>query len=257
MEAGKIIMGTTKLFRKAIGLTIGVSSCAAVAAFLKERFNDHRGMKQYHAAGAYERYWKRPLDAFLSSGALIVLSPVIAGTAILVRIRLGKPVLFTQERPGRDEKVFRLYKFRSMTDERDDTGQLLSDEQRLTPFGETLRKLSLDELPELFNILLGQMSLVGPRPLLVRYLPRYNLAQHRRHEVRPGLTGYAQVNGRNEVSWEERFQMDVYYVDHVSFWMDCKILLQTVVAVLRREGIHSETSATMEEFKGNSRENET
>ena len=160
-------------------------------------------------------------------------------------------VIFTQERPGLDERIFSLYKFRTMTDEKDENGELLPDEQRLTKFGRLLRSTSLDELPELVNILKGDMSVVGPRPLLVKYLERYDSHQKRRHEVRPGFTGYAQVHGRNAISWEEKFDLDVYYVDHVSFLMDWKIILKTVKTVIKREGINSETAATMEEFKGN------
>lgn len=203
-----------------------------------------------HKATLYEKYIKRLLDILLSGCALIVLSPVLLVTAVLVRIRLGSPVIFCQPRPGRDEKVFNLYKFRSMTDERDENGQLLPDEVRLTKFGRLLRSTSLDELPELWNILRGDMSIVGPRPLLVRYLPLYNEEQKHRHDVRPGLTGWAQANGRNAISWEEKFRLDVWYVEHLSFWVDVKTIFLTVKNVLRREGISSGTAATMEEFKG-------
>ena len=173
-------------------------------------------------------------------------------TALFVRIKLGRPVLFSQERPGRDGRVFRLYKFRTMTDARDMSGKLLSDSERLTPFGKKLRSTSLDELPELFNILKGDMAVVGPRPLLVRYLPLYSKRQARRHEVRPGLTGLAQVHGRNAVSWEDKFEWDVRYVDGVTFCGDWRIIFDTVRTVLRREGITSDTSETMEEFRGSS-----
>lgn len=196
------------------------------------------------------RYIKRFFDIFSSLIAIIILSPVLIITAILVRTKLGSPVLFKQERPGKDEKIFTLMKFRTMTDERDENGELLPDEVRLTKFGKFLRSTSIDELPELFNILKGDMSVIGPRPLLVRYLPRYNEHQHRRHEVRPGLSGWAQVNGRNTVSWEDKFDMDVEYVDNYSLIMDIKILIMTVKNVLKREGISSDTSATMEEFMG-------
>ena len=165
--------------------------------------------------------------------------------------------MFKQERPGKDEKIFVLKKFRTMTDERDENGELLPDEERLTKYGQFLRSTSIDELPELFNILKGDMSVIGPRPLLVRYLPRYNEYQHRRHEVRPGLSGWAQVNGRNTVSWEEKFRMDVEYVDNYSLLFDIKILFLTIVNVLKHEGISSETSATMEEFMGNETEETT
>ena len=198
----------------------------------------------------YERYCKRALDVICSGAALIVLSPVIGVTALLVRTKLGSPVLFAQERPGKGENIFTLYKFRTMTDEKDEAGNLKPDSERLTKFGKFLRSTSLDELPELWNILRGDMSVVGPRPLLVRYLPRYNERQHHRHDVRPGLTGYAQAHGRNAVSWEDKFEMDVYYTENISFWMDVSIILQTVKTVLLREGISSETSATMEEFMG-------
>ncbi len=207
-------------------------------------------MKKHHPYGPYEKYIKRPLDLTFASLAVVVLSPVMLATAVLVRTKLGSPVLFYQERPGKDEMVFRLYKFRSMTDERDENGELLPDEIRLTAFGRKLRATSLDELPELLNIIKGDMSIVGPRPLLVRYLPRYNEHQARRHEVRPGFTGLAQVHGRNAISWEEKFDWDVKYVDHITFLGDCRIILETIKTVLTRQGISSATSATMEEFMG-------
>lgn len=203
------------------------------------------------------RYVKRFFDIFSSLLAIILLSPILLITAVTVRIKLGSPVLFKQERPGKDEKIFVLKKFRTMTDERDENGELLPDDVRLTKFGRFLRSTSIDELPELFNILKGDMSVIGPRPLLVRYLPRYNEYQHRRHEVRPGLSGWAQVNGRNTVSWEEKFRMDVEYVDNYSLLFDIKILFLTIVNVLKHEGISSETSATMEEFMGNETEETT
>jgi lipopolysaccharide/colanic/teichoic acid biosynthesis glycosyltransferase len=184
--------------------------------------------------------------------ALIALSPVMLVVAILVRTKLGSPVLFCQERPGMNGRVFKLYKFRTMTDERDQNGELVPDEFRLTAFGKRLRSTSLDELPELFNILKGDMAIVGPRPLLVRYLPRYNEHQARRHEVRPGFTGLAQVNGRNAISWDEKFNWDVQYVDKITFVGDWRIILKTVKTVIRHDGISSSTSETMEEFLGNS-----
>lgn len=196
------------------------------------------------------KYIKRILDIISSLLAIIILSPLLAVTAVLVKTKLGSPVLFKQERPGKDEKIFTLMKFRTMTDERDENGELLPDEVRLTKFGKLLRSTSIDELPELFNILKGDMSVIGPRPLLVEYIPRYNEHQHRRHEVRPGLSGWAQVNGRNSISWEEKFDLDVEYVDNYSFAMDVKILFMTVLNVLKKEGISSETSATMEVFMG-------
>lgn len=207
-------------------------------------------MDKQHRAGFYEKYVKRLLDICCALAGLIVLSPVLLITAVLVRVRLGSPVIFCQERPGKDERIFKLYKFRSMSDARDREGNLLPDGQRLTAFGKTLRSLSIDELPELWCILKGDLSLVGPRPLKVEYLPLYNERQHRRHEVRSGLTGYAQVHGRNAISWEERFELDVYYVEHISFLLDMKILFRTFSTVLKREGISSETSVTMEPFRG-------
>ena len=183
--------------------------------------------------------------------ALIVLSPVFLILIVLGAIKMKGNPFFTQERPGKDGKIFKLIKFRSMTCEKDKNGNLLPDEQRMTKYGRILRSTSLDELPELINILKGDMSIVGPRPLLVRYLPRYNEEQRHRHDVRPGLTGHAQVNGRNAISWEERFKLDVEYVNNLSFAMDVKIIFQTVAAVLNRKGISSGTSVTMEEFMGN------
>lgn len=200
--------------------------------------------------GPYEKYIKRPQDFLCALLAVIVISPVLLVVAILVRVKLGSPVLFTQDRPGRGEKIFRLYKFRTMTDARDENGNLLPDEDRLTPFGKWLRSTSLDELPELFNMLRGEMSVVGPRPLLVQYLDRYNAHQARRHEVRPGFTGLAQVHGRNAITWEEKFDWDVQYVDHITFLGDWKIIFETVRTVLKREGIHNDQSATMTEFMG-------
>ena len=200
--------------------------------------------------GIYARGGKRVLDVVFSLFAIVILSPLYLCTAIMVRKKLGSPVLFKQERPGKDGKIFQMYKFRSMTDERDEKGNLLPDEIRLTSFGKKLRSTSLDELPELFNILKGDMSFIGPRPLLVKYLPLYNERQSHRHDVRPGITGYAQVNGRNAISWEEKFEKDIWYVEHLSFLTDVKILFKTVAVVFRREGISSETAATMEEFRG-------
>ena len=198
----------------------------------------------------YRRFIKRPQDFICALLALIVLSPIMMITAILVRTKQGSPVLFTQDRPGKNEKVFKLYKFRTMTDQKDKDGNLLPDEERLTSFGKKLRSTSLDELPELINILKGDMAVVGPRPLLVRYLPLYNEHQKRRHEVRPGFTGYAQVNGRNAITWEAKFDKDVYYVDNITFLKDWKIIFKTIKTVLVREGISSDTSETMEEFRG-------
>ena len=190
------------------------------------------------------------MDIIISFTALVILSPVLLIVAVLVRIKLGSPVIFHQDRPGYHEKVFKLCKFRSMTDARDENGNLQPDEVRLTKFGKALRATSLDELPELWNILKGDMSLIGPRPLLVKYLPLYNEFQRHRHDVKPGLTGWAQVNGRNTISWEQRFEYDVYYVNHISFWMDLKILFQTVAVVFRHNDVNSATDATMEAFTG-------
>ena len=202
----------------------------------------------------YAKCFKRLLDFLLSFIALVVLSPVMLILIILGAIKMKGNPFFTQLRPGKKEKIFKLIKFRTMTNKKDKDGNLLPDDQRLTKYGRILRSTSLDELPELLNILVGHMSIVGPRPLLVRYLDRYNDFQRRRHEVRPGLTGHAQVNGRNALSWEDRFALDVEYVDTVSFGMDMKIIWKTVKAVLKREGISSETSATMEEFMGSKEE---
>lgn len=203
-----------------------------------------------HKAGFYEKYVKRLLDIVLSGLAMLVLSPLLLVTAILVRVKLGSPVIFCQERPGRNEEIFRLHKFRSMSDVRDENGELLPDEMRLTSFGRKLRALSIDELPELWDIFRGKMSIVGPRPLLAEYLPYYTEEERHRHDVRPGLTGWAQVHGRNLVSWEERFAYDVEYVDRISFALDVKIVLMTIRCVLAREGISAEGSATMEAFTG-------
>lgn len=199
----------------------------------------------------YAKYIKRILDFILSLIALIVLSPVLLVVAILVRIKLGSPIIFKQQRPGKDEKIFTLYKFRTMTDKKDENGNLLPDSERLTKFGKVLRSTSLDELPELVNILKGDMSIVGPRPLLVEYLPLYNKEQKHRHDVRPGLTGLAQVSGRNSLSWEEKFNDDLQYIKHITFFEDMKIIFMTVAKVFKREGIAQEGNATMEKFTGN------
>lgn len=244
MKKGKSVIATA---------LIGAAGGTVVNIFHRKKNGKDKQSKKRSITdkqGIYEKYLKRPQDFCCALAAIIVLLPVIAVTALLVRLKLGSPVIFKQERPGRAEKIFTLYKFRTMTDQKDEEGNLLPDERRLTGFGKKLRSTSLDELPELFNILKGDMSVVGPRPLLVRYLPLYNEHQARRHEVRPGFTGYAQVHGRNAISWEEKFDMDVAYVDHVTFLGDWKIIFQTVKTVVKREGISSGTSETMEEFRG-------
>lgn len=246
-------------WKKILPVALTATACGTAVYSIKRKFKSNKEKSlvedreevYVHKQGIYEKYIKRPQDFCCALAAMIVLSPVMAVTALLVRLKLGTPIIFKQERPGMRGEIFTLYKFRTMTDEKDKDGNLLPDEERLTKFGKMLRSTSLDELPELFNILNGDMSVVGPRPLLVKYLPFYNARQARRHEVRPGFTGYAQVHGRNAISWEEKFNLDVEYVDHVTFMGDWKIIFQTVKTVLKREGISSETAATMEEFKGN------
>ena len=198
----------------------------------------------------YSRFFKRPLDIFLALAGIILLSPIFIIVAILVRINLGSPIFFKQQRPGMNEQIFTLYKFRTMTDEKDENGEPLSDSLRLTKFGKLLRSTSMDELPELFNIIKGDMSIIGPRPLLVQYLPLYNKHQKRRHEVRPGLTGLAQISGRNGICWENKFNLDVEYVESISFFYDWKIIFLTVKKIIMREGINQEGEATVEDFKG-------
>lgn len=200
--------------------------------------------------GYYEKHFKRPMDIILSLVAIIGLAPVLLLVAVLIRKKLGKPVIFTQERPGLHEKIFKLYKFRTMTDERDSNGELLPDEVRLTSFGKFLRSTSLDELPELFNILKGDMSVVGPRPLLVKYLPLYNEFQKHRHDVRPGLSGLAQINGRNAITWEQKFEYDVEYTKNITFLGDWEIILLTFKKAFFRENINAKNSASMPEFEG-------
>lgn len=243
-----------KKILKFIGAIIAMALAAAAAAFLFERKEEHIPDKKqklpHRPCGIYEQYLKRPLDCFLSAGALIVFSPVLIVLTVVGAIEMGGNPFFFQERPGKDEKIFKLIKFRTMNNKKDKDGNLLPDEQRLTKYGIFLRSTSLDELPELINILKGDMAIIGPRPLLVRYLDRYNDEQRRRHEVRPGLTGLAQVSGRNAITWEEKFRYDVEYVDHMSLQLDIRIILKTINAVIRHEGISSETSATVEEFMG-------
>lgn len=216
----------------------------------KEKENRREEETGHRCYGPYEKYFKRIIDFALAFFSLVVLLPVLAAVAFLVKVKLGSPVIFTQERPGQNERIFRLYKFRTMTEEKGADGHLLPDEDRLTDFGKWLRATSLDELPELLNILKGDMSLVGPRPLLTAYLPRYNERQAHRHDVRPGLTGLAQINGRNSLSWEEKFEDDVRYVRKITFMGDLKILACTFLVVLEGTGISSGTSVTMEEFRG-------
>lgn len=238
---------------KIIGGATAIAATAGCAAFVKERIDEAKapkGANKHKPYGVYEKYIKRPLDCSLSTGALIVLSPVLGVTALLVKTKLGSPVLFTQDRPGKDEKIFKLYKFRTMTDDRDEKGELLPDDVRLTKFGKALRATSLDELPELLNIIKGDMAVVGPRPLLVRYLDRYNEHQKRRHEVRPGFTGLAQVHGRNGISWEEKFDWDVEYVNTVTLINDITIIMKTIKVVLNRDGVNQDGRATVEEFLG-------
>ncbi|WP_352396819.1 sugar transferase [Aminobacterium colombiense] len=201
-------------------------------------------------SGIYRRFFKRPMDFFLSLTALIILSPVLVIIGLLVRIKLGSPVIFKQERPGLNEKIFTMYKFRTMTEEKDENGKLLPNKKRLTKFGKLLRATSLDELPELFNVLKGDMSLIGPRPLLTEYLPLYNEHQKHRHDVRPGISGLAQINGRNAITWEEKFDYDVEYVKNISLKLDCTIIFQTFLKVIKREGINSSEFVTMKKFKG-------
>ncbi|WP_040978342.1 sugar transferase [Oceanobacillus jeddahense] len=204
-------------------------------------------------AGIYQSYIKRPLDFILSLLAIIILSPIFIIVSFLVRIKLGSPILFKQERPGLNEQIFTMCKFRTMTDEKDENGELLLDEVRLTKFGKFLRSTSLDELPGLFNILKGDMSIIGPRPLLIEYLSLYNDRQKRRHEVRPGLSGLAQVNGRNAITWEEKFNLDVKYIDNISFIGDCKIVLLTIKKAFVREGINFENGTTSNKFEGSNK----
>lgn len=232
-----------------------ISVLAGIVATIKEVVEEFKGLKRFKGLssnhkpyGPYERFVKRGLDACLATGALIVFSPVLLITAILVRIKLGSPVLFCQERPGLNERIFKIYKFRSMTDEKDKNGELLPDEVRLTKFGKLLRSTSLDELPELFNILCGDMAVVGPRPLLIQYLPYYSPQQKLRHTIRPGLTGLAQTHGRNAINWDEKLAWDVKYVEKITFLDDWKIIWNTAMKVLKREGINSATSATMDSF---------
>ena len=198
----------------------------------------------------YRNFFKPLFDKILALILLVLLFPVMVIVAVLIYLWDGRPIFFTQKRPGYKEKIFKIYKFRTMTNEKDENGNLLPDEKRLKGIGKIIRSLSLDELPQLFNVLKGDMSFIGPRPLLKEYLPLYNKEQRRRHDVKPGITGWAQVNGRNAISWSEKFRYDIEYVDNISFWLDLKILWLTVVKVLKREGISQEGRATMEKFNG-------
>lgn len=229
-----------------IGVAVGISVCHVT----RKKQEEAKSSGSHIPYGPYEAVFKRLFDIAASGLGLILFSPILGITALLVRMKLGKPIMFTQERPGLDGEIFTVYKFRTMDEQRDSNGKLLPDEIRLTPFGKKLRAASIDELPEFFNILKGDMSMVGPRPLLPEYLPRYNNVQKHRHDVRPGLTGYAQVSGRNQLNWEEKFKDDIEYVNHITFFTDLKILFNTVKIVLRKEGISSGTSATMEAFMG-------
>lgn len=240
-----------KQIRICFFITAAVLADVFVHKETKRRQDEARSTGRHVPFGPYEAVFKRLLDIIISGVALILLSPVMGVIGGMVRVKLGQPVLFKQQRPGLDGKIFTIYKFRTMTEEKDGNGKLLSDEKRLTEFGKWLRSSSLDELLELVNILKGDMSVVGPRPLLVEYLSRYNEKQKHRHDVRPGLTGLAQVSGRNILTWEEKFADDIDYVDNVSLINDLRIILKTISIVLRKSGIHSNTSETMEEFMGN------
>ena len=233
-------------FFAVIGSSIGIK----VNTITKKQQKKAKAEKKHIPYGPYEAIIKRILDIVLSGIALFILSPAFGLIALMVRIKLGNPVFFVQKRPGLEGKVFKIYKYRTMTDKKDENGNLLPDEKRLTKFGQLLRSSSLDELPELINILKGDMSIVGPRPLLVEYLERYNDEQKHRHDIRPGLTGYAQVSGRNNLSWDEKFKDDLKYIKKITFYGDLKIILKTIKIVFKRDGIHAEGNATMPEFMG-------
>lgn len=230
-----------KIVEIEVGIATAAGIIAGIAEVLEKKTNDHK------PKGVYEKVFKRGLDVFLSTGALIVFSPIIAITAILVRIKHGSPILYAQKRPGKDEKLFKLYKFRTMTNETDENGNLLPDEKRLTKFGIALRKTSIDEILELINIIKGDMSIIGPRPLLTQYLPYYTEIEKHRHDVRPGLSGLAQVNGRNLVKWDQRLAYDIQYVNNITFWGDLWIVLKTIKKVFAREDIAANTD-TVETF---------
>ena len=239
-------------FRLALRIS-AIAAAAAFVAFIAERIDEIKayGKELRHKPyGIYERFVKRPLDCFLSTGALIVFSPILIVLTIVGAVKMGGNPFFTQERPGRNEKIFKLIKFRTMNNKRDENGNLLPDDVRLTKYGKALRATSLDELPSLINLIKGDMAVIGPRPLLVKYLPLYNEKQRHRHDVRPGLTGLAQANGRNAISWEEKFDYDTKYAESITFKGDVAILTKTVVTTLKHEGISHEGHATMEEFEG-------
>ena len=228
---GKTMTVLVKVIISILSLIIVGGLIAGIIDVIKNRKSKHK------SRGIYEAYFKRVIDFICGMLVLVILWPLYVVLAIMVRIKLGSPVLFTQDRPGKDEKIFKLYKFRTMTEERDEKGELLPDDKRLTSFGSWLRRTSMDEIPEAFNIVRGDMSLIGPRPLLVSYLPFYNERERLRHMVRPGLTGYAQAHGRNAVSWEDKFAMDAQYVEDITFCSDVKIIVDTVIVVLKRDGI--------------------
>ena len=223
------------IIKVAVIIITSIAAAVAFIAGIMQVFEEKT--EKHHPYGIYEKWLKRPIDAFLSTGALIVFSPILIITAALVRIKLGSPIFFTQDRPGKNEKVFKLYKFRTMTDARDKKGNLLSDDERLTSFGRALRKTSLDELPELVNIIKGDMAVTGPRPLLVEYIPYYTEEEHHRHDVRPGLTGLAQIHGRNATTWESKFAWDLKYVEHISFITDLNIIITTFCKVLKKSDV--------------------
>lgn len=224
-----------KIIKYIMIMIVSICTITGAIAFVKEIFTFQSDRRR--ANGIYEKFLKRPIDAFMAMGAMIVLSPILLITALLVRIKLGSPIIFKQDRPGKNEKVFKLYKFRTMTDQRNANGELLPDSERLTPFGNILRSTSLDELPELYNIVKGEMAIVGPRPLLVEYLPYYTDKEKHRHDVRPGLTGLAQVNGRNAISWDKKLEYDVIYLRDISFINDLKIIIKTIGKTLSRSDI--------------------
>lgn len=232
-------------------MIIGAFLCRSAHRAANKKQKNARIAGEHVPYGVYEAIIKRPLDIVLAGTAFIFLSPAMGIAAIVVRLKLGSPILFKQQRPGLNEKIFSIYKFRTMTDQRGKDGELLPDDERLTHFGKMLRSTSLDELPELINIIKGDMAIVGPRPLLVEYLPRYNERQKHRHDVRPGLTGLAQVSGRNHLSWDVKFEDDVKYIEKITFLEDLRIILKTIAVVFKRSGINSETSVTMEMFMGN------